>query len=76
MNAMMMPKVEGWEDADGGSYVLRGGQLLPATDEVLAEAAHHAMLLAQGAERAIRLRDDEVALGDERAGSDSRPPRP
>jgi hypothetical protein len=57
---MNMIEVQGWEDSDGGSHVLRGDRLLPATDEALDEAAHHAMLLSQGAERAIQMRGDEL----------------
>jgi hypothetical protein len=52
--ACLMLRVQGWED--GGAYVLRGDELLPATEVMLGEAAHNAMLLSQGAERAIEMR--------------------
>jgi hypothetical protein len=55
-------KAQGWEDADGGAYVVRGDALVPATDEALREIAHSFTLLSQGAERAIELRQQERGL--------------
>jgi hypothetical protein len=56
-----MLTAQGWENRNGGAYVLCAGQLILATDVVLGEAAHNAMLLSQGAERAIEMRQDERA---------------
>jgi hypothetical protein len=46
----------GVNDLRGRPYVTDGRTITPATDEVLAEVAAEAMLLSQGAARAIELR--------------------
>lgn len=60
--------VEGFEHLKGRAYVIDGDQLLEATDEVLAEVAHEAMLLSQGAERAAEMMAEAEALAAQPVG--------
>ena len=60
-----MVTVEGWENHKGSDYVVVGDRLVPATDEAIAEAAHGAMLLAQGYERAAEMLGEPLSDEDE-----------
>lgn len=53
---------EGLEHLQDQPYVYNGRELRPATDEVLAEVAHEAMLLSQGADRAAEMMSEAAAL--------------
>jgi hypothetical protein len=66
-------KAQGWEDRSGGAYVLRDGQLILATEDVLGEVAHNAMLLSQGAERAIEMHREERAAAEGHVMGNMRP---
>jgi len=55
-----MVRIEGWEDPKGAAHVLRGDRLLLATEEVLEQTAHNAMLLSQGAECAIEMHREDA----------------
>lgn len=58
---MSMVTVKGWENRKGSDYIATGNGLVPATDEAIAEAAHGAMLLAQGYERAAEMLGEELS---------------
>ena len=48
-------KIQDWGDGDGTAFVILDDELVPATEAAIAEVAHSAMLLSQGAERAIEM---------------------
>ena len=55
-----------------GSYIADGERLVEWTDEVSAQLAQEAMLLAQGAERAQQMLDEAKRYGGQSATADQR----